>query len=114
MSCPACITPGAVAQARSHRAGVEGLAHSTLVCGSQWASESAHAPSACSSIQSADASIAATRLVRITHPFHPLGGKQLACVGERYTRSGRRLLLRVDEATICSVPPQWTDLVALD
>jgi len=52
--------------------------------------------------------------VRITHPFHPLGGKQLACVGERYNRSGRRLLLRVDEATICSVPPQWTDLVALD
>jgi hypothetical protein len=23
-------------------------------------------------------------------------------------------LLQVDESTICSVPPQWTDLVALD
>jgi hypothetical protein len=52
--------------------------------------------------------------VRITHPFHPLSGKQLACVGERYNRSGRRLLLRVDDATVCSVPPQWTDLVAPD
>jgi Family of unknown function (DUF5372) len=52
--------------------------------------------------------------VRITHPFHPLSGKQLACVGERYTRYGRRLLLRVDEATVCSVPPQWTDRVAPD
>jgi hypothetical protein len=52
--------------------------------------------------------------VRITHPFHPLSGKQLACVGERYNRYGRRLLLRVDEATVCSVPPQWTDLVAPD
>jgi hypothetical protein len=52
--------------------------------------------------------------VRITHPFHPLSGKQLACVGERYNRYGRRLLLRVDEATICSVPPQWTNLVAPD
>ena len=52
--------------------------------------------------------------MRITHPFHPLSGKQLACVGERYNRSGRRLLLRVDEATICSVPPQWTDFVAPD
>jgi hypothetical protein len=50
--------------------------------------------------------------VRITHPFHPLSGKQLACVGERYNRYGRRLLLRVDDATVCSVPPQWTDLVA--
>jgi hypothetical protein len=52
--------------------------------------------------------------VRITHPFHPLSGKQLACVGERYNRYGRRLLLRVDDATVCSVPPQWTDLVAPD
>jgi Family of unknown function (DUF5372) len=52
--------------------------------------------------------------VRITHPFHPLSGRQLACVGERYTRYGRRLLLQVDEATVCAVPPQWTDLVAPD
>jgi hypothetical protein len=35
-------------------------------------------------------------------------------VGERYNRYGRRLLLRVDDVTICSVPPQWTDLVAPD
>jgi Family of unknown function (DUF5372) len=52
--------------------------------------------------------------VRITHPFHPLSGQELACVGERYNRYGRRLLLRVDEITVCSVPPQWTDLVAPD
>jgi len=54
------------------------------------------------------------RLVRITHPFHPLSGREVACVGERYNRYGRRLLLRVDDVTICSVPPQWTDLVAPD
>jgi hypothetical protein len=54
------------------------------------------------------------RLVRITHPFHPLSGRDLACVGERYNRYGRRLLLRVDDAAVCSVPPQWTDLVAPD
>jgi Family of unknown function (DUF5372) len=52
--------------------------------------------------------------VRITHPFHPLSGQQLACVGERYNRYGRRLLLQVDEASVCSIPPQWTDLVAPD
>ena len=54
------------------------------------------------------------RLVRITHPFHPLNGRDVACVGERYNRYGRRLLLRVDDVTVCSVPPQWTDLVAPD
>ena len=53
-------------------------------------------------------------LVRITHPFHPLSGKELACVGERHNRYGKRLLLRVDDATVCSVPPQWTDLAAPD
>ncbi len=54
------------------------------------------------------------RLVRVTHPFHPLSGKELACVGERYNRYGRRLLLRVDEAAVCSVPFQWTDLATPD
>jgi hypothetical protein len=38
----------------------------------------------------------------------------LLCVGERYNRYGKRLLLQVDEETICSVPPQWTDLAAAD
>ncbi len=50
----------------------------------------------------------------MTHPFHPLSGRQLACVGERYNRYGRRLLLRVDDETVCSVPPQWTDAAAPD
>lgn len=54
------------------------------------------------------------RLVRVTHPFHPLSGQELACVGERYNRYGRRLLLRLDEVAVCSVPPQWTDLVTPD
>jgi hypothetical protein len=35
-------------------------------------------------------------------------------VGERYNRYGMRLLLRVDDGSVCSVPPQWTDLVAPD
>jgi hypothetical protein len=45
----------------------------------------------------------------VTHPFHPLSGRQLVCVGKRYNRYGTRLLLRVNEKTVCSVPPQWTD-----
>ena len=35
-------------------------------------------------------------------------------MGERYNRHGKRLLLRVDDVTVCSVPPQWTDLVIPD
>jgi hypothetical protein len=72
------------------------------------------APDACALIPSADGSITATRLVRITHPFHPLSGKQFNCVGERYNPYGRRLLFQVDDGTICSVLEQWTDLVAPD
>jgi len=52
--------------------------------------------------------------VRVTHPFHPFSGQKLACLGERYNRYGRRLLLQIDDHSICSVPPQWTDLVAQD
>jgi hypothetical protein len=52
--------------------------------------------------------------VRVTHPFHPLSGRELVCLGERYNRYGTRLLLRVDDESVCSVPPQWTDRVAPD
>ena len=48
----------------------------------------------------------------MTHPFHPLSGRQLVCVGERYNRYGRRLLLQAGDGTVWSLPPQWTDLVA--
>ncbi len=52
--------------------------------------------------------------MRVEHPFHPLGGRQLVCVGERYNRYGARLLLCTDDGGVCSVPPQWTDVVAPD
>jgi len=43
-----------------------------------------------------------------------LSGQQFSCAGERYNRYGRRLLLQIDEQIVCSVPPQWTDLIAPD
>ena len=52
--------------------------------------------------------------MRVTHPFHPFSGQRLACVGERYNLYGMRLLLELDDALVCSVPPQWTDVVAPD
>jgi hypothetical protein len=35
-------------------------------------------------------------------------------VGERYNCYGMRLLLQTDDESVCSVPPQWTDVVAPD
>ena len=52
--------------------------------------------------------------MRITHPFHPFSGRQLVCVGERYNRYGMSLLLQIEDESVCSVPPQWTDVVAPD
>lgn len=52
--------------------------------------------------------------MRVTHPFHPLFGRQLPCIGKRYNRYGERLLLQGDGTTVWSVPPQWTDLVSPD
>jgi hypothetical protein len=35
-------------------------------------------------------------------------------VDERVNAYGRRLLLEIDDKTVCSVPPQWTDLADPD
>ena len=85
------------------------------LCSKKTASnEIAPSKAACNSIQNADRLVAKAHLVRVTHRFHPLSGRQFVCVGERYNRYGTRLLLRVDDESVCSVPRQWTDLVAPD
>jgi hypothetical protein len=35
-------------------------------------------------------------------------------VGERYNRYGTSLLLETDDGAVCSVRPQWTDVIAPD
>lgn len=52
--------------------------------------------------------------MRVTHPFHPLSGQQLPCVGKRYNRYGMTLLLESGDGAVCSIRPQWTDVVAPD
>ena len=52
--------------------------------------------------------------MRITHPFHPYSGQQFPCVGKRYSRNGKRILLQIDERTVCAVPLQWTHLAPPD
>ncbi|WP_181919914.1 DUF5372 family protein [Paraburkholderia sp. BL6669N2] len=68
------------------------------------------APGVCNIARDAGLVATSAQLVRIIHPFHPLGGRQLVCVGERYNRSGKRLLLRIDDKSFCSVLPKWTDM----
>ena len=80
----------------------------------QTETETSPPPIACTSIQNADCPATSAHLVRLTHPFHPLSGQSLVCVGERYNRYGRRLLLRVDDKTVCSAPREWTDLAVPD
>ena len=52
--------------------------------------------------------------MQVTHPFHPLAGQQLPCVGGRYNRYGMTLLLKAVDGAIYAVRPQWTDVVAPD
>ena len=78
------------------------------------ATGSVRAPISCTSIENADSSSLSLQFVRVTHPFHPLFERRLACVGKRYNRYGKRLLLQGDDGTVWSVPPQWTDLAGLD
>ncbi|HUZ95545.1 MAG TPA: DUF5372 family protein [Edaphobacter sp.] len=52
--------------------------------------------------------------MQVTHPFHPLRGQQLPCVGERHNRYGMTLLLETSDGAVCSVRPQWTDVVSPD
>ncbi len=52
--------------------------------------------------------------MRVTHPFHPLFGQRLPCVGRRSNRHGERILLQAADATVWPVPPHWTDLVGED
>jgi hypothetical protein len=69
---------------------------------------------ACNSPKNARPPITGTRLVQVTHPFHPLRDQQLPCVGERHNRYGMTLLLETSDGAVCSVRPQWTDVVAPD
>ena len=71
-------------------------------------------PDACTTPKNARTPIAGTRFVWVTHPFHPLAGQQLPCVGERYNRYGKTLLLKGGDGAVYAVRPQWTDVVAPD
>ena len=47
--------------------------------------------------------------MKITHPFHPLGGKQFAVLKSRVVRGVECLVLKGSESGTFAVSRDWTD-----
>ena len=55
------------------------------------------------------------RLLRVTHPFHPLTGRTFEWVSDRVRARGEwRVQFRDDRDHLHSMPASWTDLVEPD
>ena len=52
--------------------------------------------------------------VRVTHPFHPLAGRELEFVKRRQNWRADRVYLRDDAGGLVSLPAEWTDAVPED
>ncbi|MBM4366453.1 MAG: hypothetical protein FJ102_09570 [Deltaproteobacteria bacterium] len=51
----------------------------------------------------------------MTHPFHPLFGREFEWVDERWSRIGeRRVQYRNDRGHVVGIPKSWTSLAAVD
>ena len=52
---------------------------------------------------------------RVTHPFHPLYGREFELSGFAHTWGEHRVFFREDgHAQVRSLPASWTDVVAVD
>jgi len=54
------------------------------------------------------------RRVRITHPFHPLRGREFVLVDERRSRHGDRVWYQADDGSVRTLPRDWTSLATPD
>jgi hypothetical protein len=52
--------------------------------------------------------------VRVTHPFHPLAGRDFEFVEHRQNWGEDRVCLRDENGGLFSLPARWTDAVAAD
>ena len=53
-------------------------------------------------------------MVRITHPFHPLYGREYRLVTYRKNWGEDRLYFHNEEGRLVGVPAHWTDFFGLD
>lgn len=54
------------------------------------------------------------RPFKITHPFHPLNGKELELVTYRHNWGEDRVYFYAGQNDLVSVPARWTDVLAPD
>ena len=77
-----------------------------------------HGRSCCSAFSSAQPNAPGTddpvRRIRITHPFHPLQGREFVLVDERRSRHGDRVWYEGADGSVRTVPKGWTSLAAPD
>jgi hypothetical protein len=52
--------------------------------------------------------------VRVTHPFHPLAGREFEFVEARQNWGEDRVVLHDEQGAVFSVPAGWTDAGAVD
>jgi hypothetical protein len=52
--------------------------------------------------------------VRVTHPFHPLAGREPEFVKRRNNWRADRVYIRDGSGELVSLPAEWTDVVAED
>ena len=52
--------------------------------------------------------------VRITHPFHPLFGREFALVAKRSSRHGDRVWVERADGAVATFPRAWTSLAEAD
>ncbi len=54
------------------------------------------------------------RTFKITHPFHPLNGRELELVTYRHNWGEDRVYFYGEQNELVSVPARWTDVLAPD
>jgi len=52
--------------------------------------------------------------VRVTHPFHPLAGREFDLMVRKQTWAEDRVFFVGDDGQLSSLPAGWTDAVAAD
>lgn len=50
----------------------------------------------------------------MTHPFHPLAGREFVFIALRQTWGEERVFFYDEKGTVCSLPVAWTDAAPAD
>jgi hypothetical protein len=58
--------------------------------------------------------LGASQTFRVTHPFHPLSGREFTLVVYRHDWRGHRVHFHGDTGRLASLPAEWTSLFPVD